>query len=191
MRRLILFRHGKREINWCDRPDDGPLVIEHTEEIIRSARDLATELYEEGIDTIDYVSVSGSIRCAETFAHVWRTLQMSGIQVAEYDMSEEFFGIDKEDRLMRQMYREKRKEFESLRATEGEVEAYCKLVPGVVFSRAKRTVQTLRKALEYKLTVMAVTYSPCEAIIEGMFLNSKRRRDPIPQGTYSLITVPG
>lgn len=191
MKRLILFRHGQRYLDWCENPDDGPLVLVHSDALINNARQLGVSLTDRGVSEIDFVAVSGSIRCAETFAYIWRSLMDCGIRIATYDMWSEFFGTEEEGAMFRTIYRDKRAEFEELRKQGGEVAAYCTLIPDAVIPCALRTRDALSHAFARgAATVMAVTHSPHEALIEAAFTGEILRRDPIMQGAYKMIELP-
>lgn len=163
----ILVRHGKRDIKTGEKSGDGPLTSLGRAGVHITAFQLATDLiatYRIGV--IDLAIVSGSIRCAETFAIVWKVLLEKSIFIAEYDMRKEYFSTPEEDAQWATFWAEKEDVFREAQKRLGEKGAVRKHAWHLVAPCVDRTLERIRRACDDGAqTVLCVTHGPHDAFI--------------------------
>jgi len=191
MPQCIIVRHGKRELKTGEKSGDGPLTSLGRAGVTITAIQLATDLGSVyHIGTIDLAVVSGSIRCAETFAIVWRVFLEKSIFIAEYDMRKEYFSTPEEDTGWTALYSEQGEAFHAAQKQSGEKEAVLHYARDLVLACAYRTVRRIRKAVEDEgaQTVLCVTHGPHDAFIAEAL--TRQPHEGLAQGDARIISFP-
>ena len=189
MKRLILFRHGERTIQTGEASGDGPLtpagqaVVEvYTESVIRSLRAAR-------VTKIDLAVVSGSIRCAETFAIIWRRFLEQDIKIEEYDMDRKYFATPGEIAAWNYLYRHRGKALRRLIEKIGEKRAVMGFASELVQLCAQRTAVPVQRALDHGAkNILVVTHGPHDALIQEQFTGVECETC-LALGTYNIIEL--
>lgn len=181
---LIIFRHGDRLKNTGELSGDGPLTPKGIEDVTVSAHALAESLKKQDYTKIDVAVVSGSIRCAQTFAIIWQVLLKFGISIGEYDMKKEFFSTTEEDQGWNDLYANHRDELLKEISEVGEKTAVLKRAGRLVKPCVQRTTTRISKAFASgKPTVLVVTHAPHDTLIEEHY-SLVGRKECLEQGKY-------
>lgn len=186
---LIIFRHGRRKINTGELSGDGPLTPDGIEDVKQSAYGLVDDIlkmpYMEWHRKIDLAVVSGSIRCAQTFAIIWDCMMRSGMGIGEYDMRKEYFSTREEDVGWNELYTKRGLELRRDAEALGEKEAVLKHAGKLVWPCAERTIQRLDAAFgaEGHNSILLVTHAPHDCLIEKHF-SVVGRKECLEQGRY-------
>ena len=181
---LIIFRHGDRFKNTGELSGDGPLTPKGMEDVTVSAHALAESLQKQDYKKIDVAVVSGSIRCAQTFAIIWQVLLKFSISIGQYDMRKEFFSTTEEDQGWNDLYANHRDELLKEISEVGEKDAVLKRAGRLVRPCADRTIARIVKAYtSSQPTVLVVTHAPHDCLIEEHF-SLVGRSECLEQGKY-------
>lgn len=169
-RKFVVIRHAERIKNTGDISGDGPLTNEGITHAEEQAKQLAAQLREQGIRQIDQAIISGSIRCAQTWAIYWSVLLASGIKVVQFIMDRKFFSTPEEDEDWRRLYTEQLQDYLAAQREKGEAAATMEFAGDLVRACAIRTIAATEIAFtDGAQTVVSVTHGPHDILIAERF----------------------
>lgn len=157
---VIIFRHGHRYVATREISDDGPLSPAGKEIVKESAREIAKKLRSRKIHLIDLAVISGSIRCAQTFAIIWEELLLNDIIIREYKMRPEFYSLPEENIEWDRVYENEEYRADSKKLAEKEL--LMKHASHLVEAIAQRTLAAIPKNIN---NVLIVTHGVVDSLI--------------------------
>ncbi len=172
---------------------DGPLTAKGIADVTDSAHNFAETLLQWGCNHIDLAVVSGSIRCAETIAIIWRILHENCITIGVCDMRKDYFSTVEEDRGWAELYANHKSELLQRIAEVGEKKAVLEYAADLVRPCAERTIARVEKGVaDGCRSFIVVTHAPHDTIIEGHFSlveMSQSHTNCLEQGKYWMFGI--
>jgi broad specificity phosphatase PhoE len=151
------------------------------------ANRLITELIDSKIGLINEAIVSGSVRCVETFAIIWRELHKRHIKIESNEIHKQFFSTRAEDVGWKEFYRANHAILFNRIEAVGEKKAVMEGAGHLVRPCVKRTVTRIKKGLrDGARTILVVTHSPHDVFIEKAFTGVEQPKC-LEQGHYRII----
>ena len=188
---LIIQRHAERLKNTGEASGDGPLTTSGRAQAEMQAQLMEIQLKRRFVTQIDYAIVSGSIRCAETFAETWRHLLTAGIRISDYTMAKEYFSTVEEDKSWAKLFVPPQYEkFMTAQKAVGERQATLDFAGTLVEACVKRTVNAIKSAVmeSRKQVILVVTHEPHAALIVERFTGTDQQI--LELGHFAVIDVP-
>jgi broad specificity phosphatase PhoE len=158
----------KRHLNTGESSGDGPLTKCGIQTIRTTARRAADELKKSGIVKIDRAIISGSVRCIQSFAEIWRTFIKRGIAIENIDIHRKYYtGGAGEDAEWLKIYSGASKvQLLSQINRVGEKKAVLDRAGHLIRPCVNRTVDGIREACRHGATNMVlVTHAPHDTLI--------------------------